>query len=136
MLTNVRRAAGLAAVLLLLTAAAYAQGAFGSITGTVRDPAGASLAGASVEVTNNATGEKRSAAANEEGVYNLPNLPVGTYTLTVTSAGFAPGKAEGVNVSVSFTTTLDLSLSPAGAAESVTVLGADTATSRLSCCTR
>ncbi|HEX8685327.1 MAG TPA: carboxypeptidase-like regulatory domain-containing protein, partial [Pyrinomonadaceae bacterium] len=129
MLTNVRRAACLAALLLLCAAAAVAQGAFGSLTGTVRDPAGAILAGASVEATNKATGDKRSAVTNEEGVYTITNLPVGTYTLTVTSAGFAPGKAEDVNVSVSFTTTLDVSLSPAGAAESVTVVGADTATS-------
>jgi hypothetical protein len=125
----VRRAACLAALLLLCAAAAVAQGAFGSLTGTVRDPAGAILAGASVEATNKATGDKRSAVTNEEGVYTITNLPVGTYTLTVTSAGFAPGKAEDVNVSVSFTTTLDVSLSPAGAAESVTVVGADTATS-------
>ncbi len=129
MLSNVRRVAGLAAVLLLVTATAFAQGAAGSISGTVRDPSGAVLAGAAVEAANNATGEKRSAVTNEEGVYTIPNLPVGTYTLSISSAGFAPGKAEGVNVSVSFNTTIDLSLSPQGAAESVTVVGADTATS-------
>jgi hypothetical protein len=57
MLTNVRRVAGLAGVLLLVAAAALAQGASGAISGTVRDPAGAILAGAAVEVTNKATGE-------------------------------------------------------------------------------
>jgi len=129
MLTNVRRVAGLAGVLLLVAATALAQGASGAISGTVRDPNGAILAGAAVEVTNKATGEKRSAMTNEEGVYTIPNLPVGTYTLTASSAGFAAGKADDVNVSVSFTTTLDLSLNPQGAAESVTVVGADTSTS-------
>src|SRR5215208_1855884 len=129
MLTNLRRVAGLAAVILFVTAAASAQGAFGTISGTVRDPNGAILAGATVEVTNNATGEKRSATTSEEGVYTIPNLPVGTYSVAVSSAGFAAAAAKGVNVSVAFTTTLDLSLSPAGAAESVTVVGADTATS-------
>lgn len=129
MLTNVRRAAGLAAVLFILTAVAFAQSASGTISGTVRDPNGAIVAGATVEVTNNATGEKRSATTSEDGTYTIPNLPVGTYSVNVTSAGFAPGTATAVNVSVSFTTTLDLSLSLQGASESVTVVGADTATS-------
>jgi hypothetical protein len=127
--TQLRLIAFAAMMLLLATTAIFAQGASGNISGTVRDPNGAIVSGATVEVTNNATGEKRTTTTSDEGVYSVPNLTVGTYNVAVTSAGFATATAKDVNVSVSFTTNLDLSLSPQGAAESVTVVGADTATS-------
>jgi hypothetical protein len=108
--------------LLLAASAAYAQGAGGTIKGSVRDQNGAVVAGALVDITNNSTGEKRSATTNEQGDYTVPNLPVGIYTVTANAAGFAPKTAKEVNVSVSFTTDADLTVSPAGATESVTVV--------------
>ena len=115
--------------IILAAATAFAQGgATGSLTGTVRDPNGAAVAGAIVEVTNEGTGEKRTATANEEGVYAVPNLPVGLYDVTVNASGFAPNTAKGVKVSVSFTTDIDLTVNPAGATENVTVVSTDTQT--------
>ena len=123
-----RRLSSVIFVLLLGAAAALAQSASGTISGSVRDPNGAGVSGATVEVTNNATGEKRSVVTNAEGGYTVPLLTVGTYTVTATSAGFAQSEARDVRVSVSFTTDVDLSLSPAGAKETVTVVGTDTQT--------
>src|SRR5215210_3840874 len=125
---NIRSIAALAIYVLLAASLAHAQSASGTITGNVRDPNGAGVAGATVEVTNNATGEKRTVTTNGEGGYTVPLLTVGTYTVTATSAGFAQSAAHDVRVSVSFTTDIDLSLAPAGAKETVTVVGTDTQT--------
>src|SRR3954466_13995838 len=115
--------------IILAAAAASAQGgATGSLTGTVRDSNGAGVAGAVVEVTNEGTGERRNATTNDQGSYNVPNLPVGLYDITVNASGFAPNTAKGVKVSVSFTTDVDLTVNPAGATESVTVVSTDTQT--------
>ena len=123
MLRRMRSITGLLAAFILTAATGFAQGATGSITGTVRDQNGAVVTGAAVEVTNDSTGEKRTATTNDQGGYTVTNLPVGTYTVTVNASGFAPQTAKGVTVSVSFTTDTDLSLSPAGATESITVVG-------------
>ena len=106
-----------------------AQSSSGTINGTVRDTVGAAIAGASIDVTNNNTGEKRVAVSNDQGGYTVPNLPVGEYTVSVTASGFASGKVEQVKVSVSFTTDVDVALNPAGASESIIVTSGDTQTS-------
>jgi len=118
----------LAAIFTAITDSALAQSASGTIKGTVTDSAGAVVAGANVEVVNDDTGEKRAAVTNEQGGYTIPNLPVGEYTVNVNAAGFASAKAERVKVSVSFTTDADLSLNPAGAAETIIVTTGDTQT--------
>ena len=128
MLRSFRSIAALAINVLLAASLASAQSASGTIAGSVRDPNGAGVAGATVEATNNSTGEKRSVMTNDEGGYTVPNAPVGVYTVTATASGFSLSKAEDVKVSVSFTTEADLALNPAGASESVTVVGGDSQT--------
>src|SRR6185437_11917912 len=59
-----------------------------SITGTVTDPQGAVLAGASVRVTNQNTGAIRDSTTGADGVYSFPSLPGGTYSITVSAHGF------------------------------------------------
>ncbi len=125
---GIRSIAALAIYVLLAAGAAFGQSASGTISGTVRDPNGAGVAGATVEVTNNGTGEKRTVTTNDEGSYTVPLLTVGSYTVTANSPGFAQGSAKDVRVSVSFTTDADLSLAPAGAQETITVVGTDTQT--------
>ncbi|HEV2860318.1 MAG TPA: TonB-dependent receptor [Pyrinomonadaceae bacterium] len=110
---------------LLASSLASAQTARGDINGTVRDPNGAAVVGATVEATNNATGEKRTATTNDEGVYTLTNLNAGSYTLTVSAPGFGNSTVKDVNVTVAFTLTQDVSLAPSGAQEIVTVSGQD-----------
>jgi hypothetical protein len=128
MLRHLKLISGVFAAMILSATLAYSQGATGAITGTVHDPNGAVVSGASVEVTNNSTGEKRTATTNDQGDFTVPNLPVGSYTLTVNATGFATGTARDVKVSVSFTTDTDVALSLAGAAETITVVGNDTQT--------
>src|SRR5271157_4978668 len=75
----------LCSVLLLATALMiWAQAESGQITGTIADPSGAVVANAAVKATNTLTGTERSSVTNNAGVYVIPSLPAGTYTLTVT----------------------------------------------------
>jgi hypothetical protein len=106
----------------------FAQTAKGTIQGAVRDPNGAAVVGATVEATNDATGDKRTATTGDEGIYTLANLEVGTYTLYISGTGFAPATVKGVQVSVSFTLTQDVQLALAGASETVTVASGDAQT--------
>jgi hypothetical protein len=108
--------------------AAFGQGSTGNIGGTVTDAKGAVVAGATVEVTNQETGNKRTAVTADNGSYTIPNLTVGLYTVTTTAAGFAASTVKDVKVSVAFTAPVDLALNPAGAAETVTVTAGDAAT--------
>ena len=59
------------------------------ITGTVHDPSGGTIPGATVRVTQTDTGFTRSMVTNAEGDYVLPNLPVGSYRFEVTKDGFS-----------------------------------------------
>src|SRR3712207_1489044 len=106
----------------------FAQTAKGNIQGTVQDPNGAAVVGATVEATNDATGEKRNATTTDAGLYTLANLDAGTYTLSVSGTGFAPATVKNVQVSVSFTLTQDVQLALAGASETVTVASGDSQT--------
>jgi hypothetical protein len=61
----------------------------GRITGVVRDASGGSVAGATVELTNPATGVQRNVVTNEDGEFNFAELSLGTYEVTVSKAGFS-----------------------------------------------
>src|SRR3984893_4324572 len=86
----------------LLTSAAFGQSSIGGATlnGTVNDPSGAAIAGAKVTATNSSTGLTRTTATTEAGLYDFPNLPVGTYDLTIEKQGFSSAKRTGVQLAV------------------------------------
>ena len=65
-----------------------AQTITATVRGTVTDPAGAVVAGASVTARNVDTGVKTSTVTNQDGAYNIQFLPIGTYTVSATGAGF------------------------------------------------
>ena len=92
------RARGLFACLLvcitvasLLSIAAWGQSQAinGTIRGRVVDPSGAAIPEAAINVTNGSTGFSRSGSTGPEGYYVFPNLPLGTYDVTVQKTGFA-----------------------------------------------
>jgi hypothetical protein len=86
-------------VFVLLAAISLSAQTFrGTILGSVTDPSGAVLPGASVTVKNVATGLARTTETSADGSYSLPELPIGTYTVTVTLAGFQTFQANGVEV--------------------------------------
>jgi hypothetical protein len=78
----------LAFALLLGLTPVWAQTITGTVRGTITDPTGAVLAGASVTATDMATNVKTSTVTNQDGAYNIQFLPIGQYTITVADAGF------------------------------------------------
>ncbi|PYV91699.1 MAG: TonB-dependent receptor, partial [Acidobacteria bacterium] len=90
--------------------AAFSQATDGNILGTVRDPSGAVVAGANVELENVATGVKSETTSNADGQYRFSNIPVGMYKLTGRSTGFKVLTLQKVNVELNKTTALNLTL--------------------------
>jgi hypothetical protein len=89
----------LAVVLVLVSSApGFPQGASQSLSGVVVDSAGGVIPGAAVVVRNNATGQKFELTSNDAGVFSVPGLGVGTYTITVTLQGFKTGVVNDVRI--------------------------------------
>ncbi len=95
----------------------------GTFNGQVTDSTGAVISGATVTATNTATGVVRTTVTNADGLYSMPSLPPGEYTVTAVTSGFSLFTNEGVNLSSATTTTLDFRLQVAGTSESVEVTG-------------
>lgn len=73
----------------------YGQTTFGQITGTVVDPSGAAVPGATVTVINEGTQIAREASSSTSGVFSITNLNVGTYRVRITVTGFSSLREEG-----------------------------------------
>jgi hypothetical protein len=116
----IKRLVALAACVLCLCAAAFAQTVTGTLQGTVKDPNGAVVPGATVAISNVETGQERTLTTNEEGFYVATYLPVGTYHVTATGQGFGSVRREGVGVLLNQAVLADLTLSPT-VGETVTV---------------
>jgi hypothetical protein len=82
----------LALLLSVGTSALYAQSTTGTVVGTIKDPQGAAVTGAVVNLTNVGTNAKHSTVTGDTGGYQFVNLEVGSYQLTVEATGFQ--KAE------------------------------------------
>ena len=93
----------------------------GNITGTVRDPQGATVPKAEVTITEDKTGATRTVTANEDGFYSAPSLPAGTYTISTAPAGFKKTVTTGVQLHVSENLTVNLDLQVGQVTETVTV---------------
>ncbi|MBZ5727149.1 MAG: TonB-dependent receptor [Acidobacteriia bacterium] len=96
----------------------------GEITGTVSDATGAAVSGATVEITNTATGFKQSVKTGDGGLYRFSLLPLGTYDLAVQAAGFAAAKSAGIVLNAGATVTVDVPLQVAGTTTQVEVTAA------------
>src|SRR5713226_7398775 len=110
-------------MLLGTTGAVFGQ-ATATLNGRVIDPGGAALPGVTVAVTNPATGVTRDTVTNAEGLYSVPALNPGTYSVKVELSGFAPQVRNDVQLLTGATLTVDLQLGVAQIQESLTVTGA------------
>ena len=99
----------------------FAQTATSSLRGTVTDPKGAVLPGATITLSNSATGYSRTTKSGNEGAYQFLEVPPATYTLTVTASGFATVKQDRVTLQVSQPATLDVAMQVRGTTEVVEV---------------
>ncbi len=98
-------------VFVLLAAVSLSAQTFrGTILGTVTDPSGAVVSGAKVTVKNTGTGLERSTETSGDGSYSVPELPIGSYDVTVSQSGFQTFVAKGVTVDVATERRVDASL--------------------------
>jgi hypothetical protein len=100
---------------------AYAQGGNQSLSGTVVDSGGGVIPGAAVVVKNNATGETFDSTSNESGVFSIPAISVGTYTVTVTLQGFKTAVLNDVRVVTGTAASVKATLEIGALSESVQV---------------
>ncbi|MGB8986750.1 MAG: carboxypeptidase regulatory-like domain-containing protein, partial [Candidatus Sulfotelmatobacter sp.] len=108
---------------LLAAVSLSAQTFRGTILGTATDPSGAVIAGAQVTVKNVATGLERTTETSADGSYSLPELPIGTYTVTVTLTGFQTFAANNVTVDVASERRVDAKMRPGQVSSRVEVSG-------------
>ena len=106
--------------LLLCQTAIQAQ-TTGTLSGTVVDPTGAVVVGASVNLKNNETGASRSGTTSDKGVFSFSTLQPGVYSVTVENAGFKKALASDIAVEVTKEAQVAISLEIGAANEIVTV---------------
>ncbi|HEY8563825.1 MAG TPA: carboxypeptidase regulatory-like domain-containing protein [Pyrinomonadaceae bacterium] len=100
---------------------AQSQATTGLIQGTVIDPNGAVVNGATVTVRNTETGFERTVSSNSDGFFSAPLLPLGRYRVTTTASGFSETVLENVEVSVGQTLSLRVELKIGGGVNTVDV---------------
>jgi hypothetical protein len=89
---------------------AQSQSTTGLIQGTVTDPNGAVIAGATITVRNVETGFERKITSNSDGFFTAPLLPLGKYRVTTEAGGFANSVLENIQVTVGQTRALRIEL--------------------------
>src|ERR1700676_213158 len=109
---------------LALGAMAFAQSATTSLHGTVYDPKGAVVSGATVTIANPATGFTRTVQTDNQGAYQFPELQPATYDLSVSAAGFAVVKETGIQLLVNTPGTVNVTTQVSGGVVTVEVAGA------------
>jgi hypothetical protein len=111
----------LTAVFLLVASTSLYAASGGSISGTIADPNGAVIPGATLKLVNTAQQSIWNAVSDKQGLYSFPDLPVGHYDLTITANGFAPQKKTGISVDTDSAIRLDIVLAVGGQSDTVTV---------------
>jgi len=109
------------ALLIAGGAVAMAQETSGNIAGTVIDKSGAAIAGASVTVTNSATGVATTVRTNGVGQFYVPNLPPGLYEISATAPGFGTFTLKSFAVTLNYTASAVLTLPIAKTATEIEV---------------
>ena len=109
-------------LLLLCGSSSLAQtSTTGALTGTVTDPSGGVISGATVTITDNATGQARTATTDANGSFKFSLLPPGNYNVKISAAGFKTSEVPSVTVSTTETTVLNQSVAVGAQSEQITV---------------
>jgi hypothetical protein len=109
------------AFLTLLAVSAQAQTFQGGISGSVTDSSGATVPNAVIKATEDATGTAHDTISSSAGEFNYANLPVGSYTVTVTASGFNTAKYDKLSVTASSIYELSVKLAVASSSQTVEV---------------
>jgi hypothetical protein len=103
---------------------AWSQEVTASITGTVTDPRGAALPGATVTATSQERGQTYTALTNDTGLYRIAQLPVGTYTVKIEKSGFALASYPAFVLTLNQVARVDVAMKVGQASETIEVSGA------------
>ncbi len=128
-MTSKIRLRAVACAAVLLAHPSYSQSTFGSITGTVKDPATAAVPAADVEVSNLGTGAVHHVATGAAGVFNVPNLDLGTYRVRISAKGFTTYERGDLHLTANQIINIDANLQLGAATQVVEVQGASPAIS-------
>ena len=118
------RLALLLAVALVACLNSFGQSVTGELAGTVFDASGAGIPNANVVGKNESTGVVTTTISTTTGEYRLANLPVGSYTVTVTASGFTKTEIRNVAVTLNKIATQNFKMAVAGSSESIEVSAA------------
>jgi hypothetical protein len=102
----------------------HGQAVSGTIVGTITDSTGASVPNAQITIVLTGQSVTYTTVSNESGNFTEPNLPSGTYTVTIVSQGFKKETRENIAVLTNQTTRVDASLSNGSSSETITVTSA------------
>jgi len=109
-------------VLFACIAPAWAQSSTtGALTGTVTDPSGAVISGASVAADNKATGQERTTTTDASGVYKFSQLPPGDYSVKFSASGFKTSEVGSVTINITETAVLNSKLELGGQTTTLTI---------------
>jgi len=124
---TVVRSLAVVAAITFAPVSAYAQtvsSTTGAINGTVTDSTKAVLPGVTVTLSGPAVMGTPSAVTDASGAFRFPSLAPGEYRLVFELAGFGPVNRSGIQISLGFTATVNIEMTPGAVAETVTVSGA------------
>ena len=118
-----KKAFGFAVVIALMASCVslLGQAVSGTLLGTVVDSSGATVASATVTALQTSTGVARNAVTNESGNYTMPDLPPGTYSVSVTAQGFKKEVRENISLLNNTSTRVDVGLTTGSISETVLV---------------
>jgi hypothetical protein len=119
-------AAGLVVCLALLATGLHAQELYGTVVGTVADPSGGAVPGASVTLINTDTNLTRTSVSDERGAFEFSNVLAGPHDLTVELEGFRTGRRTDVRVTAGALSRVNVTLELGPVAESVVVASSAT----------
>ena len=112
-------------LLAVLVPSSFGQGITGSITGTITDSSGATLGGVSVTVTQVETNSAHTVTTSDAGVYRVPQLAPGHYTVKVEKAGFKSYEQNGFVLAIDQVAAVDAKLELGSEQQTVTVTSQD-----------
>ena len=107
--------------LAMFVAPTFAQTITATVSGTITDPNGAVVPGATVTALSVDTGQRKTTITSDEGVYTITFLPPGTYNVTVSKTGFADVARENIRLEIAQTANIDVALGVSGGEVTVDV---------------
>ena len=107
------------------SSALFGQAGTASISGRITDASNAAVPAASVAVKNTGTSASQTTVSDAEGRYTIPELPIGTYDIQVSKAGFQTSVQTGITLTVGSSPVIDLQLTVGQSTQTVTVTASE-----------